>query len=67
MIDISIIATRDLNDIAIKSVTRRVNMLNQKFFKNVELTEKEQRILIWLCECDEDTISNITSAFEKAK
>lgn len=67
MIDVSIISKRNLNESAAQSVTRRVNMLNKKLFRDVQLTEAEQSILVWLCTWDEDTINNVVSAFKKAK
>ena len=67
MINVSLIAARDLNECATIAVTRRVNMLNQKFFKNVELTDKEQNTLVWLCTWDESTINNIVSTFGYSK
>lgn len=67
MIDKSILATKGLNDIALQTITKRVETLNKSFFKDVELTEEEQSTLIWLCGWDADTINNITSAFKKVK
>lgn len=67
MIDKSILATKKLNEIALETITKRVDTLNKSFFKDVELTEEEQKVLIWLCEWDADTVNNIVSAFKKAK
>ena len=67
MIDKSILTTKKLNEIALETITKRVDTLNKSFFKDVELTEEEQKVLIWLCEWDADTINNIVSAFKKAK
>lgn len=42
-------------------------MLNQEFFKNVELTKSENDVLVWLCGWDEWTICMIISAFRKIR
>ena len=44
---------------------RRIADLNE-IFGEVELTEDEQRILIWLAGWDEYTIENMLSAIRKA-
>lgn len=45
--------------------TRRIATLNE-IFGEVEVTEDEQRTLIWLAGWDEYTIENILSAIRKA-
>jgi hypothetical protein len=40
-------------------------MLNQEFFKDVELTKSENDVLVWLCGWDEWTISAVISVLRK--
>lgn len=58
---------RNVNENFIKSETERIDKLNAIFFKDVELTENEQRVLVWLCGWDNFTIDNVISAFKKIK
>lgn len=58
--------TSGYNKTLLSASKRRINMLNAKFFKDVDLTEAEQSKLRWLCDWDQETIENIASAFEKA-
>lgn len=58
--------TSGYNKVLLQASKRRIDTLNNKFFKDVDLTEAEQSKLRWLCDWDEDTIENIASAFEKA-
>lgn len=59
--------TRNVNDSFYEAEGRRIDMLNRDFFQDVELTEEENRVLVWLCGWDEWTINNIVSAFRKAR
>lgn len=43
----------------------RIDMLNREFFQNVELTKKENDVLVWLCGWDEWTIEAVISVFRK--
>ena len=56
---------RDVNDEFYISEKRRINMLNQEFFNDIELTEKENDVLVWLCGWDESIIYTLVSAFNK--
>lgn len=42
--------TRDVTDLFYEAEIKRIEMLNNAFFHDVELTEEENRILIWLCD-----------------
>ncbi len=42
-------------------------MLNREFFQDVELTEQENSVLVWLCGWDEWMIDGIVSAFMKVR
>ena len=57
--------SRNVNDAFYKSEKQRINELNDRFFGNVDLTESENRVLVWLCGWDDFTINNIMSAFSK--
>jgi len=58
--------TSGYNKTLLSASKRRIDTLNSKFFKDVDLTEAEQSKLRWLCDWDQETIENIASAFEKA-
>jgi len=45
---------------------KHIDILN-KALGNIELTETEERSLIWLCGWETSTLKNIISAFIKAK
>ena len=59
--------TRDVSDLFYEAERKRIDMLNNAFFHDVELTEEENRILIWLCGWDNCTINVLVKAFRKAK
>lgn len=54
-----------MNKYFYESEPRRIATLNE-IFGEVEVTEDEQRTLIWLAGWDEYTIENILSAIRKA-
>lgn len=56
---------RNVNEKFIEREKKYIDKLNNTFFKDVELTENEERILVWLCGWDEHTVNNIISAFKK--
>ena len=57
--------SRNVNDTFFESEKQRINELNERFFGNVQLTESENRVLVWLCGWDDFTINNVISAFSK--
>lgn len=57
--------TRNENDLFHEAERSRINLLNREFFQDVELTEAENAVLVWLCGWDEFTINAIVSAFRK--
>ena len=59
--------TRNVNDLFYESERKRIEMLNNAFFRDVELTEEENRVLIWLCGWDSCTINVLIKAFKKVK
>ena len=59
--------TRDVSDLFYEAERKRIEMLNNAFFHDVELTEEENRILIWLCGWDNCTIDILVKAFRKVR
>ncbi len=59
--------TRNVNDWFYETESMWIDMLNRGFFHDVQLTEQENRVLVWLCGWDEWTIKSIVSAFRKAE
>ena len=59
--------TRDVTDLFYEAERKRIEMLNNAFFHDVELTEEENRILIWLCGWDNCTINVLVKAFKKVR
>lgn len=57
--------TRNVNDLFYEAERKRIDMLNQEFFQNVELTKAENKVLVWLCGWDEWTINAVVSVFRK--
>ena len=57
--------TRNVNKYFYESEARRIVDLNE-IFGEVELTEDEQRILIWLAGWEESTVDHLLSVIEKA-
>ena len=57
--------TRNVNKYFYESEARRIADLNE-IFGEVELTDDEQRILIWLAGWDEYTKENVLSAIRTA-
>ena len=57
--------TRTVNDQFYEAERKRIALLNQVFFQDVELTREENKVLVWLCGWDEWTINAIVSAFRK--
>ena len=57
--------TRNVNKYFYESEARRIAELNE-IFGDIELTEAEMRMLIWLAGWDEYTIENVLSVIRKA-
>lgn len=57
--------TRNVNDLFYEAEGNRIDMLNQEFFKDVELTKSENDVLVWLCGWDEWMISAVISVLRK--
>ena len=59
--------TRNVNDLFYESERKRIDMLNREFFHDVELTKKENYVLLWLCGWDNWTIETIVDVIRKIK
>lgn len=59
--------TRNVTDLFYEEESKQIDKLNREFFRDVELTEEENRILIWLCGWDNCTINVLVKAFKKVK
>lgn len=59
--------TRNVNDLFYESERKRIDMLNSEFFHDIELSKKENDILVWLCGWDNWTIETIVDVFRKIK
>lgn len=59
--------TRNVNDLFYEAEGKRIDMLNREFFQNVELTKKENDVLVWLCGWDEWTIEAVADVFRKVR
>ena len=57
--------TRNVNKYFYESEARRIAELNE-IFGDIELTEAEMRMLIWLAGWEESTVDNLLSVIEKA-
>lgn len=59
--------TRNVNDLFYEAEKNRIEMLNREFFYDVELTKKENDILVWLCGWDNWTIEAVMDVFRKVR
>ena len=59
--------TRNVNDLFYEAEKKRIDMLNREFFYDVELTKKENDVLVWLCGWDNWTIGAVVDVFRKVK
>lgn len=58
---------RNVNDLFYASEKQRIDRLNNEFFNNVELTERENALLVWLCGWDNWTFDTVMDIFRKVK
>ena len=59
--------TRNVNDLFYDSEGKRIDMLNQEFFQNIELTKRENDVLVWLCGWDNWTIEAVVDVLRKVR
>lgn len=58
--------TNCFNGIMQKAFNKNVDLLNSQL-ESVELTEQEEKTLLWLCENEESTVLNIVSVLKKVR
>lgn len=58
---------RNVNDLFYEAERKHIDMLNQEFFHNVQLSKKENDVLVWLCGWDEYTIDAVILVFRKVR
>lgn len=58
---------RYVNDLFYESEGKRIEMLNREFFQNVQLTKKENDVLVWLCGWNNWTIDAVVDVFRKVR
>ena len=59
--------TRNVNDLFYEAETNRIDILNREFFQNVQLTKKENDVLVWLCGWDDWTIDAVVDVLRKVR
>ena len=59
--------TCNVNDLFYEAEKNRIDMLNREFFHDIELTKKENNVLVWLCGWDEWTIGAIVDVLRKIR
>lgn len=59
--------TRNVNDYFYDAERNRIDMLNREFFHDIQLSEKGNDVLGWLCGWDDWTIDAIVSVFRKVE
>ena len=57
--------TRNVNDLFYESERKRIDMLNREFFHDVELTKRENDVLVWLCGWDNWMIVDVFRKIKK--
>ena len=57
--------TRNVNDLFYESEKNRIDMLNREFFHDVELTKRENDVLVWLCGWDNWMIVDVVRKIKK--
>ena len=57
--------TRNVNDLFYESERKRIDMLNREFFHDVELTKRENDVLVWLCGWDNWMIVDVVRKIKK--
>ena len=59
--------TRNVNNLFYESESKRIDMLNREFFHDIELTKKENDVLVWLCGLDNWTIEAVVNVLWKVR
>ena len=58
---------RNVNDKFFEYERHQIDMLNQEFFRDIELTAQENKVLVWLCGWDEWTLDAVVSVLRKVR
>ena len=59
--------TRNVNDLFYESEKKRIDLLNREFFNDIELTKKENDVLVWLCGWDNWMIEAVVDVLRKVR
>ena len=59
--------SRNINDKFYEYERRQIDLLNQEFFSDIELTAQENKVLVWLCGWDEWMINAVVSVLKKVR
>lgn len=59
--------TRNVTDLFYEEEQKQIEKLNREFFHDVELTDEENNVLVWLCGFDDWTVNVLVKAFQKVK
>ena len=59
--------TRNVNDLFYEAEKNRIDILNREFFQNVQLTKKENDVLVWLCGWDDWTIDAVVDVLTQVR
>ena len=59
--------SRNVNDLFYEEESRQIEKLNREFFQNVELTDTENKVMVWLCGLEDWTINVIVEVFRKVR
>ena len=59
--------TRNVTDLFYEEESKQIDKLNREFFRDVELTDSENKVLVWLCGWDNCTINVLVKAFKKVR
>ena len=57
----------NVSDPMYKTQKERIRILNEKFFKNIDLTDKENIVLTWICGWDNRIFDSVVSVLEKMR
>ena len=57
--------TRNVNESFYEDERKQIATLNNEFFQNVELTDQENKVLVWLCGLDGYTAEAVVSPSKK--
>lgn len=58
---------RNVNELFYEAERKQIDMLNQEFFHDVQLTRAENAVLVWLCGWDDWTVNAVMDAFMKVR